>query len=70
MCSLGNLFFDEKLNKMYPKLKILNIESDEFGNRGLKTLMLNYNPNLTSITFINTNLTTDCLKILNKKFSC
>ena len=41
MCALGNLFFDEKLCNLYAKLRVLRMDTDEFGNRGLKILMLN-----------------------------
>lgn len=68
MCSLGNLFFDEKLSKTYHKLISLSIKSDEFGNRGLKILLLTDNLKLKKLSFTNTNLTTDCIKILNNYF--
>ena len=68
MCALGNLFFGQNLNNVYHQLRKLNIGSDTFGNLGLKNLMLNHFPTLELITFDNTNLTSDCIKILRKKF--
>ena len=67
MCAIGNLFFKERFNNVYINLRVLRISSDPFGNQGLRILMLNYLPNLNWVTFTNTNLTTDCFKILNKK---
>ena len=68
MCALGNIFFNKKLNKAYSNLNSLSLCSDAFGNRGLKILMLNYFPCLRRIDFTNTNLTSDCIKILSKKY--
>ena len=68
MCALGNLFFNETLNSLYRRLNLLQLSSDAFGNRGLRMLMLNYLPCLDTLAFINTNLTSDCIKILSKKY--
>ena len=56
------------MRNLYRYLTSLNIGDDEFSNRGLSILMLRYNSNLREICFNNTNITTDCLKILNKRF--
>ena len=68
MCALGNIFFNKKLNKAYSNLSSLSLRSDTFGNRGLRMLMLNYLPCLDTLAFTNTNLTSDCIKILSKKY--
>ena len=72
ICDLGNIFFaniffDKRLNNVYSNLLSLNLCSDAFGNRGLRMLMLNYLPCLDTLAFTNTNLTSDCIKILSKK---
>ena len=73
ICDLGNIFFakiffDKRLNNVYSNLLSLNLCSDAFGNRGLRMLMLNYLPCLDTLAFTNTNITSDCIKILSKKY--
>ena len=68
MCAIGNLFFKERFNNVYINLQALVICSDAFGNHGLRILMLNYIPQLFLVRFDNTNLTKDCVKILNKNY--
>ena len=65
-CRLGDSAAD-KLFSFYQSIKNLTIISDPIGNKGIKKLTALYMPNLKSIYLKNTNLTTDMVKVLNKK---
>jgi hypothetical protein len=66
-CRLGESAADKLSFSFYQSIKYLNIVSDPIGNKGIKKLTALYMPNLKSIHFENTNLTTDMAKMLSKK---
>lgn len=46
----------------------IDISSDTLGNKGLKKILSLNMPSLGSLSLKNTNITTECIKTLNKKF--
>lgn len=65
-CQTRNSFGLGLSSPFYENLKILSITSDPIGNLGFKNIIRSYLPRLQQLSFDNTNLTNDCVKILRK----